>query len=49
MTGLDELREHGRVPWSDAEQGWVPAPDEVMSARSSNGFGEDDRVKEEES
>jgi len=40
MTGLDELREHGRMTWSEAEQGWIAAPDEVMNALSSDGFAE---------
>jgi hypothetical protein len=40
MNGLDGLRGHGRMTWIDAEQGWVAALDEVVDARSSDGFEE---------
>ena len=40
MNGLDELREDGRMTWSEAEQGWVAAPEEIVQAFSSDGFEE---------
>jgi hypothetical protein len=40
MTGLDGLRGDGRMTWIDAERGWVAAPDEIVSALSSDGFEE---------
>ena len=40
MTGLDELRGHGGMTWSDAEQGWAGAPEEIVRALSSDGFEE---------
>ena len=40
MTGLDDLRGDGRMTWSDAEQGWLAAPEEIVSALSSDGFEE---------
>jgi len=35
MNGLDELREHGRMTWLEAEQGWVGAPEEIVTALSA--------------
>jgi hypothetical protein len=40
MNGLDELRRDGRMTWSEAEQGWVAAPEEIAQAFSSDGFEE---------
>lgn len=40
MTGLDELRGDGRMTWSEAEQGWLAAPEEIVGALSSDGFEE---------
>lgn len=40
MNGLDELRAQGRMTWTEAEHGWVAAPDEVMTALSRDGFDE---------
>ena len=40
MTGLDELRGHGGMTWSEAEQGWAAAPEEIVRALSSEGFEE---------
>jgi hypothetical protein len=40
MNGLDELRGDGRMTWSEAEQGWVAAPEEIVNALSSDGFEE---------
>ena len=40
MTGLDDLRGDGRMTWSDAEQGWLATPEEIVSALSSDGFEE---------
>jgi hypothetical protein len=31
MNGLDELRGDGRMIWSEAEQGWVAAPEEIVN------------------
>jgi hypothetical protein len=39
-NGLDELRGDGRMTWSEAEQGWFAAPEEVVHALSSEGFEE---------
>jgi hypothetical protein len=30
MNGLDELRGDGRMIWSEADQGWVAAPEEIV-------------------
>ena len=40
MNELDELREHGRMTWIEAEQGWGGAPEEIVKALSSDGFEE---------
>jgi len=40
MTGLDELRGQGGMTWSEAEQGWAGAPEEIVRALSSEGFEE---------
>ena len=40
MTGLDELRGNGSMAWSEAEQGWVAAPEEIVNALSRDGFQE---------
>ena len=40
MTGLNELRGDGRMTWSEAEQGWVAAPEEIVNALSTDGFEE---------
>jgi len=40
MNGLDELRGHGRMTWSEAEQGWAAAPEEIVNALASDGFEE---------
>ena len=40
MTGLDELRGCGGMTWSEAEQGWAAAPEEIVRALSSDGFEE---------
>jgi hypothetical protein len=39
-NGLDELRGDGRMTWSEAEQGWFAAPEEIVHAFSSDGFTE---------
>jgi hypothetical protein len=39
-SGLDELRGDGRMTWSEAEQGWFAAAEEVVLALSSEGFEE---------
>jgi len=40
MTGLNELREQGRMTWIEEEHGWIAAPEEVMKALSDDGFEE---------
>lgn len=40
MNGLDELREQGKMTWTDQERGWVAAPEEIMRALSNDGFEE---------
>jgi hypothetical protein len=40
MNGLDELRGDGRMTWSEAEQGWVAAPEDIVNALSIDGFEE---------
>jgi hypothetical protein len=40
MHGLDELRGHGRMTWMEAEQGWVAALEEIVSALARDGFQE---------
>lgn len=40
MNGLDELRGHGRMTWSEVEQGWAAAPEEIVNALASDGFEE---------
>ncbi len=40
MTGLNELREHGRMTWIEQEHGWVAAPAEIVKALSKDGFEE---------
>jgi hypothetical protein len=40
MSGLEGLREDGRMTWSEAEQGWVAAPEEIVGALSGEGFEE---------
>ena len=38
MSAVDELRGRGRMTWMTAESGWVAAPDEIVSALSTDGF-----------
>jgi hypothetical protein len=40
MRGLERLREQGRMTWIDAERGWAAAPEEIVTALSSDGFAE---------
>lgn len=40
MTGLNELRERGRMTWIEQEHGWVAAPEEIVKALSKDGFEE---------
>ncbi len=40
MTGLNELREQGRMTWIEQEHGWVAVPDEVLNALAEDGFDE---------
>jgi hypothetical protein len=40
MLGLNELRRHGRMTWTDAEQGWVAVPEEIVTALMRAGFAE---------
>jgi hypothetical protein len=38
MNRVDVLRGHGGMMWTDTEQGWVTALNEVVDALSSEGF-----------
>src|SRR5207253_6755828 len=40
MTGLNELREQGRMTWTEAEHGWVAAPGDIANALATDGFAE---------
>jgi hypothetical protein len=40
MTGLNDLREQGRMTWTAGEHGWVGAPEEIVKALSKDGFEE---------
>ena len=39
-TGLNELREQGKMTWIEEEHGWIAAPEEVVKALSNDGFEE---------
>jgi hypothetical protein len=38
VASLDELREQGKMTWSERERGWVAAPAEILNALASDGF-----------
>jgi hypothetical protein len=40
MNAVDDLRGQGRMTWMRAERGWVAAPEEIVSALSTDGFEE---------
>ncbi len=40
MIGLNELREQGRMTWTEEEHGWIAAPEEIANALSTAGFAE---------
>lgn len=40
MNAVDDLRGQGRMTWIKAERGWVAAPEEIVSALSTDGFEE---------
>ena len=40
ITGLNELREQGRMTWIELEHGWVAAQEEIVKALSKDGFEE---------
>ena len=40
MTGLNELREQGRMTWTEEEHGWVAAPEDIANALATDGFAE---------
>src|SRR2546427_6225773 len=40
MTGLNELREQGRMTWLEEENGWVAAPEDIANALATDGFDE---------
>ncbi len=40
MAGLNDLRELGRMTWSEDEHGWVGAPEEILDALAVDGFDE---------
>jgi hypothetical protein len=38
VNSLNELREQGRMTWSEGECGWLAAPAEILNALSLDGF-----------
>ena len=40
MTAFTNLREQGRMMWSEPERGWLAAPEEILQALSNDGFAE---------
>jgi hypothetical protein len=38
VNSLNELREQGRMTWSEGERGWLAAPAEILNALSLDGF-----------
>jgi len=40
MGGLNELRGDGRMMWTEAESGWIAAPEEIVTALVQEGFEE---------
>lgn len=43
MTLLDELRETGRMAWTDQHRGWLASPEDIVDALTSEGFEESER------
>jgi hypothetical protein len=40
MNAVDDLRGQGKMTWIKAERGWAAAPEEIVSALSTDGFEE---------
>jgi hypothetical protein len=40
MSAVDDLRGQGRMTWIKAERGWVAAPEDIVTALSTDGFEE---------
>jgi hypothetical protein len=40
MNAVGDLRRQGRMTWIKAEHGWIAAPEEIVSALSTDGFEE---------
>src|SRR3970040_472784 len=40
MTSLNALREQGQMTWSEDEQSWTGAPEEIFAALAADGFAE---------
>jgi len=40
MIGLAELRRQGRMTWMELENGWVAAPEDILTALAEDGFAE---------
>ena len=40
MKGFTELRERGRMTWSEQSRAWVATPDEITDTLASEGFAE---------
>jgi hypothetical protein len=40
LGGLRDLREHGKMRWSDSERAWRAEPQEVVTALANAGFQE---------
>ena len=38
VHSLNELREQGKMTWSERERGWVAVPAEILNALGSDGF-----------
>ena len=40
MPAIKVLRKQGRIAWAEGHRGWVPAPEDVVSALTNDGFEE---------
>ena len=40
MMGFDALRAHSRITWIDQAQGWIAAPEDIVTVLSNEGFEE---------
>ena len=40
MMGFDALRAHSRITWIDQAQGWIAAPEDIVTVLANEGFEE---------